>query len=264
MHRTGLSYLASLFSRLRVCSSSAKLVPALTLIIVASCAYQTAHAPTNKQSDMMQKEQIPLVVADPLDLPLITNINTNVLSDYEGCDTNLHWPGSKSGPTIGRGIDLGNNSKKTIAVFFKTIVTDSVLKLLQSASGIRGAYAKAWVAKHPEIHISRKQADQAFHRTTRLMWNIVLQKHGHWIDTLDPNVKGIVLSVAYNYGAHSPVIASLVREYKLNGLTGMSDQLEHMAEITDHEALKKRRYREREVIGLVATSKQGDALAYFD
>lgn len=260
MHRIGLSYFVSLLSRLHVFSSSARFVPVLTSMIVASCAFQTAHAPTSKE---IWKTLV--VQQDPMDLPLLSNINTNVLSDYEGCDTNLHWPGSKSGPTIGRGIDLGNNSKKTIALFFKHVVSDSLLKLLQSASGIRGEYAKTWVNKHPEIRITKKQADQAFYRTTRLMWNDVLRRNGHWLDTLSPDVKGILLSVAYNYGSHSFVVKDLVRDYKSNGLVGMSERLEHMAEVTDHLALKKRRLREREVLQLVAhTSNQGGSSEYFD
>jgi GH24 family phage-related lysozyme (muramidase) len=198
-----------------------------------------------------------------MDLPLLLNINTNVLSDFESCDTALHWPGGNSGPTIGRGIDLGNNSKKTIALFFKNVVSDSVLKLLQSASGVRGEAAKQWVMRH-DIRITRKQADKSFYLTCRLMWNDVLRRNGHGLDTLDSDVKGILLSVAYNYGSHSIVVRNLARAYNEQGLAGMASQLEHMAEITEHPALKKRRMREREVLLLVAQASTGGSVAYLD
>jgi hypothetical protein len=252
--------LSYLHSRWHVSFSLPSYAPLLICTLVTACAFQTVHAPTSKSCNVNPTNK---EVVESIDLPLIVGINTNVLSDFESCDTSLHWPGGNSGPTIGRGIDLGNNSKKTIAKFFQNVVSDSVLKLLQSASGVRGEAAKTWISKH-NIRITRKQADKSFYLTCRLMWNDVLKRNGKDLDDLPSEVKGIILSIAYNYGSSSRAVVNLVQAYREQGHVGMANYLEHLAEITDNKALKKRRMREREVVLLAEKPITGGESVYFD
>lgn len=186
------------------------------------------------------------------------NLNLNIVRDFEAMDTNVYWPGGLSGPTIGVGIDLGHTGRRNIERVFKGIVDTATLRTLLSAAGVQGKAAASWVAKN-NVTITKSVANLAFLRTCQIYWGFATTKFGPEVQTLDPSVKGALLSLLMNYGPSSKHLNPLERYIKMRDMRGLAVAVRCLQNSNKNknirDALARRRKLEHDVI-LLAVREQ--------
>ena len=204
---------------------------------------------STKSTELGAQAPEPLVIIEPR----LLGVNLNIVSDFESVDTNLHWPGGNSGPTIGRGIDLGHATPSMLHKLFRGLVDSQTMSEFKSARGVVGPQADVWVAKHKHINITGEVADIVFNRACKLFWSEVIDRFGPEVEKLNPDVKGAVLSIAVNYGTYSDALASLKQPIQTGNIHALAERFEYLA--STNESLSKRRMLEHDVI-LISTTNQ--------
>lgn len=130
-------------------------------------------------------------------LDYVITPSTDALKRAEGCTDYIVVPPYPSGPTISCGIDLGHIGLRAIDTIFTGLVSDSVLQVLRSASGVRGKAAQAWRAKHKALRIPPAASALAFRRSAALLWSSVYRGQ---MSAAHPVTKASLLSFAYHTG----------------------------------------------------------------
>ena len=183
----------------------------------------------------------------------VLSLNTNGLAEFEGCDTQVSWPGGQSGPTIGCGIDLGTIGANNIDTVFSGLVPSSKIRLMQRACGIKGTAAKSWVEKH-HIVITKDVAQRAFYRTCVLFWNYALLDYPG-LEKLDNNTQGVVLSLVFNYGPHAKQLDGLRAPIKAHNIRGILEHVRKLQAGVSMPGLVHRRKLECSLLELVVQNK---------
>jgi GH24 family phage-related lysozyme (muramidase) len=184
------------------------------------------------------------------------DVNLNVVRNLESTDTNMYWPGGCSGPTIGVGFDLGYATPSTVRMAFQGLVDSETMLVLLSAHGIHGVKSVQWVQNNP-IHITRYEADVSFFRIAKVYWHETENRFGTDVDSLDPTVKGVILSLVMNYGGRNRALDTVQTELNRGDLIGLSETIANLSlgstkDSSIQAALRKRRLLEHDVIRDVA------------
>jgi hypothetical protein len=113
------------------------------------------------------------------------------------------WPGGRSGVTIGIGFDLGYHSKAAITAAWTTVLDTDTVRLLASASGVKGEAAKAVATtlKNAGVRIRYDAGMTVFVGTSlpsyaKQVRSIYPQAH-----LLPADAQAALLSLVYNRGA---------------------------------------------------------------
>lgn len=78
----------------------------------------------------------------------VSQIDQNVLIDFEGLSSKTYHPSDRSGPTIGAGLDLGTAGEITVRRILTGSMSSHALHLALTAHGLRGAAAEDWISKY--------------------------------------------------------------------------------------------------------------------
>lgn len=183
----------------------------------------------------------------------VLSLNTNGLAEFEGCDTQVSWPGGQSGPTIGCGIDLGTIGADNIDTVFRGLVPASEIRLMQRACGIKGTAAKLWVERH-HIVITKDVAQRAFYRTCMLFWDYALVDYPG-LEKLDNNTQGVVLSLVFNYGPHARQLDGLRAPIKAHNICGILEHVRKLQAGVSMPGLVRRRKLECSLLEIVVQNK---------
>lgn len=112
------------------------------------------------------------------------------------------WPGGASGVTIALGYDLGYANKDKIIKDFKNKISNEMLNVLLSISGITGIAAHdAMIRTRNEILIPWGIALEIFLDNDMPNWIATVQKVLLNTNLLSPDCLGVLVSIAYNRGA---------------------------------------------------------------
>lgn len=231
-------------------------------LFVCVCLSSSALSLTNNAQSRLHSyvnDVVEPVGMIPLDSSLsardikILALNTNGLAEYEGCDTQVYWPGGASGPTIGCGIDLGNIGHDNIDTVFHDLVPRSKIRLMQKACGIRGTAARTWVASH-HVVISRDVAQRAFYRTCVLFWKYALIDYPG-LEKFDNNTQGVVLSLVFNYGPHARQLDGLRDPIRKHSVSGILEHVRKLQAGVSTPGLVRRRKLECSLLEIVMQNK---------
>jgi len=115
--------------------------------------------------------------------------------------THFEFPGGISGPTVGIGYDCGYSTPQQIREAWTGIVSDEIVKVLMSASGLTGERAHRFVNEHrSSVTISWDQAIQEFMQHELPSWEEKCRSHLKNYDLLPGDSAGAITSLAYNRG----------------------------------------------------------------
>lgn len=111
------------------------------------------------------------------------------------------WPGGASGPTIAIGIDCGYYTTKEIADIF-SFYTDEQLKLVQGASGKKGAAGKEYTQtlRQAGLTVDWEKAEQIFQTFTWPKFTRLAEKAFPGLDELHEDAYGAIVSLVFNRG----------------------------------------------------------------
>lgn len=197
---------------------------------------------------------------------MFNSLDRDMIASFEGCDTQPYFPGGKSGPTIGYGVDLAHISTKHIDSLFTGLLPASVIATMKTAHGKRGADAKAWIARHRDLRISQAVAEAAFYRTCRLYWNKTVAEY-KGVEYLDNNAQCVVLSLVINYGPGSKPLEAMRDPIRRNDIRAMIEHMHRLEKGVSMRGLARRRREERKILeNIVAhneqVSRHTDLVAY--
>lgn len=127
-----------------------------------------------------------------------------------------HWPGGKSGVTIGRGYDMGDRSRASIIKDLTDAgVSQSVAEQYAGGAGLKGAKAGKWVGRNrdgiPEITpeqqnnlFSKTYAEQEAEVRRISSKEDAVKKYGAvCFDNLDPKIRDSLVDLKYR-GDYTP------------------------------------------------------------
>ncbi|MBR0755628.1 peptidoglycan-binding protein [Bradyrhizobium jicamae] len=121
---------------------------------------------------------------------------------YERHYRSLEYPGQASGPTGGIGYDFGTQTREQIRADWAGKVSDAELKILVSASGVRGAKAAAFVRKYGhQIDLPWEVALEVLADQDLPRYLAILERYCPGAGALGPHCKGVLWSIAYNRDA---------------------------------------------------------------
>ena len=123
------------------------------------------------------------------------------IRDHEGLDQPWRWPGESSGITIGRGFDLGYNTKESLRSAWGKYLDDPTLTKLGTAIGVRGEAAKILAPKYNGIVIRAEHADAVLRDHTLPAFERLTLRAFPGSDALPPDAFGALVSLTYNRGA---------------------------------------------------------------
>jgi GH24 family phage-related lysozyme (muramidase) len=116
--------------------------------------------------------------------------------------THWEWPGGISGPTCAIGYDLGQVSRAELIADWTGIIDAATLQHMQSAVGLQGAAAQAFVQSHKnEITITWAQAITEFKTREVPKWLKRCRVALPNFDALPGLCQGALFSLTYNRGA---------------------------------------------------------------
>ena len=184
-----------------------------------------------------------LVMSDDVALHAM---NTDMIASFESCDTALYWPGGKSGPTIGIGVDLGHIAPSHIDTLFQGLVPAETLKRMHTAHGLKGAKARAWVRTHP-INITRAAAEAAWFRTCRLYWRKTKSSFPG-VERLPVSAQGVILSLSINYGPNAKALDAMREPVKRKDKHAMLEHMRKLEAGVTMRGLALRRQAERRIL----------------
>jgi GH24 family phage-related lysozyme (muramidase) len=197
----------------------------------------------NKDVAPTVKHDTVVIVSDDVALHAM---NTDMIASFESCDTNMYWPGGKSGPTIGIGVDLGHIAPSHIDTLFQGLVTEETLRRMHKAHGLSGAKAKAWVKKNP-IVVTRAVAEAAWHRTCRLFWRKTKARFPG-VEKLPYPAQGVMLSLSINYGPEAKALRALRDPVRLNDKRAILEHMRKLEAGVTMRGLVRRRQTERRIL----------------
>ena len=111
-----------------------------------------------------------------------------------------HWPGARSGITIGYGYDLGYVSVSTFKQNWGSRLPSSTIKALQATIGKKGTAAKPLLATVKHLNIPKATARNVFDRCTLPEYARRTQKAFPGVAKLPSNVQGALVSLVINRG----------------------------------------------------------------
>jgi GH24 family phage-related lysozyme (muramidase) len=143
----------------------------------------------------------PLPAALPVDLgaQLIVRAEVTSAAAYTRRYSGVSCPGGSSGPTIGIGADLG---QQTVTEIGRDWAGHPRVAELQTASAHVGdAECRHWRSQHPGIHVPFAMAEQVFAKATlpRYVTAAGRALHRGWKE-LPPHAQGANVSLGYNRG----------------------------------------------------------------
>ena len=178
------------------------------------------------------------------------SIDKDMIASFEGCDTQPYFPGGKSGPTIGYGVDLAHINTHHLDSLFSGLLPKHVIEEMKTAHGKRGADAKAWIARHRGLRITHAVAEAAFYRTCRLYWSKTLAEY-QGVERLDNNAQCVVLSLVINYGPGSKPLEAMRDPIRRNDIRAMIAHMRRLEKGVSMRGLARRRQEERKVLEAV-------------
>lgn len=120
---------------------------------------------------------------------------------YNRYNTRPTWPGAESGVTVGIGYDLGQTPTATIRADWQGRVPDTVLGLMLSCSGIKGAAAKPLAAKmRPKFAITWEVANAVHEEKVWPRWEKRVAAALPNFNLLSPDCMGVLTGLCFNRG----------------------------------------------------------------
>jgi GH24 family phage-related lysozyme (muramidase) len=157
-----------------------------------------------------------MVAVSDVAAAMIAAAEISSASYYNQCLTRPTWPGGASGITIGIGYDLGYEDR--IAEDWKDLVPASMLRVMLTCQGVKGASAKARLAGvRPGIAIPYPAAMKVFSERTLPRYARATELALPNCDVLSGDSFGALVSISYNRGP--------------NGWTMLDDRHREMAQI---------------------------------
>lgn len=224
---------------------SLKLTPLILLTVVFSASFPSG----SYGGSQLRQNTIPDSAYFPYRLDILDYVripDTDALRRAEGCTDYVIVPPYPSGPTISCGIDLGHIGRRAIDTIFTGLVSDSVLQILRSASGVRGKNAQAWRAKHATLRIPRAASVLAFRRSAAFLWSSVYKGQ---LSAKHPVTKSALLSFAYHTG-RSPTALRKLKHMSAHQVAELLRRRGSTYSGGNSHAYKRRRYKEARSIDL--------------
>tara|TARA_R110002110_G_scaffold9416_2_gene46304 strand:+ start:2356 stop:3522 length:1167 start_codon:yes stop_codon:yes gene_type:complete len=113
------------------------------------------------------------------------------------------WRTTRSGVTVGFGMDMGHMSKTQIKEAFTGILTSSQIRALQSVSGMKGsnAHYNGLPKVRNSVTVTWEQATEVFERNTLPRWaTLTAQTYNLTPTRLHPHENGALLCMTFNRG----------------------------------------------------------------
>jgi hypothetical protein len=120
---------------------------------------------------------------------------------YLKFEEHFSYPGGISGPTVGVGYDLGQETTTSIAADWTGFIDDARIAVLQRAAGIKGSAAQQFVSAHRgEITITWDESLKQFQAHELPKWEAIVRVHLPNTALLSGDSFGAVTSLTYNRG----------------------------------------------------------------
>jgi hypothetical protein len=195
-----------------------------------------------------------LVSQKSLDMIIAFEVSSPAI--YERKYRKPTWPGGASGVTVGIGYDLGYYTSKQVADSFGRYVSATMLQLMQSVRGLKGAAAKSALPGVLAVDIPYTTASQVFHESTLPQFGAQVRKIYPGVEKLPPDAQGGLLSLVYNRGADIDPAKPRRREmYNIvalvaaGDLAGIATQIRAMKRLwPDVRGLRDRRDKEADLV----------------
>jgi GH24 family phage-related lysozyme (muramidase) len=176
---------------------------------------------------------------------LPSDINVKFLDTEEGYSSKFIYPGGVSGPTIGRGIDIGNLDSSTLNIMFEGVDAPT-LSIIKTGYGLKSGAAKAWV-KNNKVGLPKEILERANIYICGVFWgNIMLRYPG--IDTAPAGVKTAVFSCCYNRGYRNKDLVPFIGFIAKKDWKSIADMLWRMQQDHPLPGIRTRRRREASLI----------------
>lgn len=114
------------------------------------------------------------------------------------------WPGGSSGLTIGIGYDVGAgvHARDQLWGDWKGHIPDDMIRAMEPAIGVTGGAANGLVQRlHNKITVPWDAAIAVFDDVDVPRWYRICKQHLPNFETLSPDCRGALVSLAYNRGA---------------------------------------------------------------
>jgi GH24 family phage-related lysozyme (muramidase) len=187
-------------------------------------------------------------------IDLIIRCEISSPAHYNRVHAKPTWPGGASGVTIGIGYDLGYNTKAQIRADWGTLVGDTALSHLLSASGIKGTAAQGATrtVRAAGIKIPLAAARQVFAERTLPRYAMLTRLAWPGVEKLPYDAQGALLSLVFNRGsslrgarrAEMAAIRPLAAAEDLNGIAGQIVKMKRLWAGKGLDGLLKRREAE--------------------
>lgn len=112
------------------------------------------------------------------------------------------WPGEQSGITIGIGYDVGHQTKEKVRADWTGLIPQPMVEELVRVTGLKGAAAKAQLAKARRIvSVPWEAAKSVFYNVDIPRWESIVLRAIPAAKNLPPDCFGVILGLTYNRGA---------------------------------------------------------------
>lgn len=177
---------------------------------------------------------------------LPSDLNTKFLDTEEGYSSRFIYPGGASGPTIGRGMDIGNLDSSTVDTILEG-VDQGTLSVIKSGYGLKGLAAKTWVDAHKKLTLPTNIIEKANTYICEMFWGNILSRY-KGIESAPSSVKTAVFSCCYNRGYRNKDLIPFINMIAKKNWKGIADMLWNMQQ--DHllPGIRGRRRREAMLI----------------
>jgi len=123
------------------------------------------------------------------------------------------WPGGHSGVTIGRGYDLGYNTKEEFAKDWGGLLTPEMMEILSACCGFTGDDARKLTAQlRGKIIIPRDAADKVFFSTSIPKFVAQTKAAFPGVETLPDDAQGALVSLVFNRGVRMKDLMPSMKE----------------------------------------------------
>jgi Bacterial toxin homologue of phage lysozyme, C-term len=146
--------------------------------------------------------------AEKTSMSSLLKVDPNFFAEVEGSESKMYVPPDKqrnSGPTIGKGVDLG---RKTVADLEAYGLPPSLVSKLSPYLGMTGDKAEAFVSSHPLVLSSPEQRilDKAVQTRDieKLVRKFNAASKGVRFDELPANTQTAIASLYFQYGVDNP------------------------------------------------------------
>lgn len=177
---------------------------------------------------------------------LPSDIDKSFLDVEEGYSNKFIYPGGNSGPTIGRGIDIGNLDAATTTMLFEG-VDQTTMSRIKTGYGLKRDQAKKWVNSNKDIVIQKTIIEKANESILSKFWDKVTTRYVG-ISAAPSSVKTAVLSCCYNRGYANKELIPFIGLISTKNWKGIADLLWNMQQDHELRGIRKRRRREASLI----------------